>query len=202
MARSARSGPEREEESDGRLRRSARSRERIIDAVGELIVEGNLQPTVKEVAARANVSLRTVFRHFDDIEGVRRGIQERIYRVGRPILEAPIPDGPLDGRIRALVAQRARVFEETGPFARSGRTLRWRSRFLTEAYAAQVKDLRQGLMRVLPEARELSPERQQSLELATGFEAWDRLRSEQALSVERAQAVLVDLIGLLLGARG
>ena len=59
-------------EVDGRFRRSVRSRERILDALRELVSEGNLRPTGQQVAARASVSLRTVFRQFDDMEVIQR----------------------------------------------------------------------------------------------------------------------------------
>ena len=56
-------------EADGRVLRGARTRERIVDAVFELVSEGTVRPTAEEVASRAGVGIRTVFRHFDDMEG-------------------------------------------------------------------------------------------------------------------------------------
>ena len=51
---------------DGRLLRSERSRQQIIDATQELVNEGVLVPTAQIVADRAEVGIRTVFRHFAD----------------------------------------------------------------------------------------------------------------------------------------
>ena len=53
---------------DGRLLRSERSRQLIIDACQELVNEGVLVPTAQNVADRAGVGIRTVFRHFADME--------------------------------------------------------------------------------------------------------------------------------------
>ncbi|MDH4042395.1 MAG: TetR/AcrR family transcriptional regulator, partial [Gammaproteobacteria bacterium] len=53
---------------DGRLLRTERSRQLIIDALHDLINEGVLQPTAQTVAERAGVGIRTVFRHFADME--------------------------------------------------------------------------------------------------------------------------------------
>ena len=39
-----------------------------IDALQELVHEGVLVPTAQTVAERAGVGIRTVFRHFDDME--------------------------------------------------------------------------------------------------------------------------------------
>ena len=52
---------------DGRRLRSERSRQAIIDAMMELIGEGNLVPTAQQASERAGVGIRTVFRHFSDM---------------------------------------------------------------------------------------------------------------------------------------
>ena len=55
---------------DGRLLRSERSRHLIVEATTELIDEGVLTPTAQQVAKRANVGIRSVFRHFDDMDSI------------------------------------------------------------------------------------------------------------------------------------
>jgi len=54
---------------DGRVRRSQRSRASMVQALFDLVGEGILQPTGQQVAERARVGLRTVFRHFSDLLG-------------------------------------------------------------------------------------------------------------------------------------
>ena len=49
--------------TDGRIQRSERSRETIVQAMLDLIGEGTLSPTAQQVAVRADVGVRTVFRH-------------------------------------------------------------------------------------------------------------------------------------------
>ena len=53
---------------DGRTARSARTREAVVTAVLELVRAGNPRPTAKEIAARAGISLRSVYVHFDDLD--------------------------------------------------------------------------------------------------------------------------------------
>ena len=48
--------------TDGRVQRSERSREAIIRAMLDLIGEGIASPTAQQVALRADVGVRTVFR--------------------------------------------------------------------------------------------------------------------------------------------
>ena len=54
--------------TDGRVRRGADNRRKIVAAFIAFIREGKLAPTAEDIAARADVGLRTVFRHFDDME--------------------------------------------------------------------------------------------------------------------------------------
>jgi AcrR family transcriptional regulator len=182
------------DETDGRARRSVRSRERILDALAELIVEGNLQPTGQQVAARASVALRTVFRHFDDMEGLYREMDARLRESLRPIAESPIPEGSLDDRIRALVHRRGAAFEKAAPFMRSGALGRWRSLYLSEAHDTEVRQLRKDLSWGLPEIDALSTPKQEALDVATSFEVWDRLRKDQKLGRARAEEVIVEII--------
>ena len=66
--------------TDGRRRRSQRSRDRIVTAMIDLVEAGAITPSAEEVAARAEVGLRSVFRHFRDMESLYREIRAlRIY---------------------------------------------------------------------------------------------------------------------------
>ena len=59
---------------DGRLHRSMATRRKIVTALETLIRAGTLSPTAEQVAVQAQVGLRTVFRHFDDMETLYREI--------------------------------------------------------------------------------------------------------------------------------
>ena len=83
MAARARARSIEDEVSDGRVQRSVRSRRHILDAMVELVTEGELQPTGQQVADRAGVGLRTVFRHFEDMETLFAQLRERIEKGGR-----------------------------------------------------------------------------------------------------------------------
>ncbi|MBT5683609.1 MAG: TetR family transcriptional regulator, partial [Gammaproteobacteria bacterium] len=56
--------------TDGRKLRSEDSKRRIVSAMLELVREGRMAPTAEEVAKRAEVGLRTVFRRFKDMESL------------------------------------------------------------------------------------------------------------------------------------
>ncbi len=186
--------------SDGRAQRSARSRARIIEALLELVAEGELLPTGEQVATLAGVGLRTVFRHFEDMDSLHAEVQERLEHMVRPLLEEPIAESRLEERVAALVRQRANVYERIAPFKRSDGVQRWRSPFLQESHAKMVRRLRTHLRAVLPEVASCTPPAQQALEMFTSFEAWERLRSDQGLGRERAEeAVRRAVLALLEG---
>ena len=66
-----------ETQVDGRVARSERTREAIAEALLELLEEGVLRPRAQEIAKRADVAVRTVFQHFDDMEGLYSEILRR-----------------------------------------------------------------------------------------------------------------------------
>src|SRR5271163_2254507 len=62
---------------DGRLARSARTRHAVVDALLDLLGEGDLRPTAARIAERAGVSLRLVFHHFDDLDAIYAELADR-----------------------------------------------------------------------------------------------------------------------------
>ena len=184
---------EREAAADGRLQRSERSRTAIVQALYELIGEGGVEPTAEQVAERAGVGIRTVFRHFNDMERLFSELNERVEAGARPLLE---DDGPSPGegtpvdRAARLAQRRAVFYEQIAPFKRSGNLKRARSAFLQSRHMQMVRALRGDVLRWLPELESAPPELRDAFEMAASFEAWDRLRSDQKLSRSRAAAAL------------
>ena len=175
--------------------RGARNRAYIMDAIFELVQEGELMPTAEQVAQRAGVGTRTVFRHFDDMESLFAEMAARIEREIRPIIEGPPIEGEFEDRLKALVARRARVFERITPFRRAGSRLRARSKWIEESPAEFDRVMRAQLQEVLaPEIASLPEEVIEALDMMTSFEAWERLRSSQRLGRERAQRVMEEAV--------
>jgi AcrR family transcriptional regulator len=118
---------------DGRTARRDRNRELVLDAVIDLFSEGTLTPTAADVASRSGVSLRSVYRYFEDQdELVQAAIARHAERVA-PLLEVPNPgEGPLDERITRFVACRMRLYEAAAPTARATLLRAPMNRFLRE----------------------------------------------------------------------
>ena len=177
--------------TDGRVLRSERSRELIADALFELVGEGDLEPTAQQVAERAGVGIRSVFRLFSDMEALYATLNARLLAEVMPMLREGPPEGAgLRERATALVADRAGLFERVAPYMRSTNLNRGHSPFLADQHRKIVGQLRARLQRWLPELREAPADLVEALDQATSFEAWDRLRSDQRLGRARARAAM------------
>jgi AcrR family transcriptional regulator len=176
--------------TDGRLMRSERSREAIVQAMLELVGEGILQPTAQQVALRADVGVRTVFRHFSDMETLFATMNERLREQASPLFVDAPQTGPCEARVEALLARRLEIFALLGPYLRSSAIQRWRSAFLQREHERMVRIYRRDLLRWLPELEGGEPAVADALELLLSFEAWDRLRTDQGLATARAARAL------------
>lgn len=177
-------------ELDGRVARSERSREAIVDAMLALVGAGEPSPTAEQVAERARVGIRTVFRHFRDMDSLFATMNARIEARVAVRFATPPPRGGLDERLRALVERRCRLYETIAPYKRAAALRRLDSPFLRENHVALVRRLRADLRAWLPELADAPEPVAEALELVTSFEAWDRLRSDQRLGPARAREVM------------
>jgi AcrR family transcriptional regulator len=175
---------------DGRQVRGRRNREAIVDALFALIGEGTLAPTAQQVAERAGVGLRSVFRHFSDRESLLASMGERLFARAAPILQGPAAAGGREARVKDLVVRRVEFFEQIAPYKRSADLRRPESPFLQSRHQALVRQLRADLLRRLPELAVAPAAVVDAIDVATSFEAWNRLRTDQRLSRERAHAAL------------
>jgi len=187
---------------DGRVRRGERSREAIVAALFDLIGRGVLQPTAQQVADAAGVGIRSVFRHFSEMESLYQAVDARLQGEAVRLLGGERATGALAVRIDALVRQRVAFFERIAPYKRAGNLQRWRSPFLQQRHRDLQRVLHDDLRVRLPELGSAPVELREAVELATSFEAWDRLRADRQLSPKVAAAVVArTLRGLLGGAR-
>jgi AcrR family transcriptional regulator len=190
-------------ELDGRAQRSARSREAVVDAMLDLLEEGSVRPGAAEIATRAGVSVRTVFRHFDDLEQLfATATEHQAMRIG-PLLVAPSPGGSRANRVAALVSHRADLYERIGPVRRAALRHEPFHQAVREGLARVRRVLRRHLLAAFgPELEQLDATDRATiiaaLETATSFAAWDNLRVEQRLSVPQARLALTTTVVALL----
>lgn len=183
---------------DGRRRRAEANRLRIVQAMIDLVREGDPTPSAEVVAERAGVSHRTVFRLFNDMDGLYREMQGVMLRRLDPLLHQPLAGKDWRARLSNLMAQRARIFEEILPVKTAADAKRARSNFLQGEHRRFTRMQREMLTFLLPEAVKGEAQLLDALDLALSFESWRRLRMEQELSAEAALAVMERTVGALL----
>jgi len=187
---------------DGRHRRSQQSRQRIIDAIVELIHDGVLEPTAEQVSDRAGLAMRTVFRHFNDMDSLYREISRRMYARVLSIAADGHEADDWQTALAQLVDRRAKVYEELMPMRMSANALRHRSAFLQEEHRRFTRLARDMLRQVLP--REVAQDRMcfETLDALLSFEMWIRVRRDQRLPAQEARRILHNGVGSVLAAAG
>lgn len=177
------------DKTDGRRARAVASRARILTAMVDLIQSGEIQPSAEAVAARAGVGVRTVFRLFNDVDGLHQGLQQTMDERLAPIYAEPV-QGTLAERLDQLVARRATVFEKLARPKAFADANRVRSPAMVAAHRTFVRRQRELLLGhlegVLPRAGDLV----EALDLALSFDVWRRLREDQNLSPADAERVV------------
>ncbi|HEX5267634.1 MAG TPA: TetR/AcrR family transcriptional regulator [Acidimicrobiales bacterium] len=192
---------------DGRVARGERTRRRVAEGLVALLEAGVAEPTARQVAERAGVSLRIVFHHYEDMEQVLRAavaIQaERHWSRARPV----DPSLPLAERVSRLVRQRGALFDAIAPVRRAAGRVEHRS----PTVAAELGRSRKGLRRELEEVfgPELIADRADragrvelldALDVAAGWDAWDQLRHRQGQAASGARRVVARMLTALLDA--
>lgn len=184
---------------DGRRLRSDRSRQVIIQSMLQLIKEGNLAPTAQQVADHANVGIRSVFRHFEDMESIFASGDELLRDDFANINNQTDHNGTLQERIRGAADYHANLYETASNVMRSTNTRRWNSDVLQTNYARYQLKIRSDLDLRLPELSQLSPSKREAVDAIASFEFWDRLRDNQSMSIAASTDLVVEMLDTILG---
>jgi TetR/AcrR family transcriptional regulator, regulator of autoinduction and epiphytic fitness len=195
------------EPADGRAARSHRTRRAILDAMRALHAEGDLRPTVPRIAARAGVSLRTVWQQFADREALLLEAVRRDREIQRSLVARIDPNQPLAARVDAFISQRARVLEEMSPTWRAARVHQPFSDQLQRERTRRNAGARAEVEQVF--AAELgmlqAQERQQlvnALHATSLWSFWETLRTDLDLSPVAAGQILKSTFTALLAQAG
>lgn len=183
---------------DGRRERSRSSRRRIVESMMELIAGGDLTPSAARVAKEAGIGLRTVFRHFDDMDSLYVEISATIAERVMPIVAAPFESDDWQANLRDLARRRARVFEAMMPFRLAASIKRYQSPFLVGQYTQVIALEHDLLHRVLPGDVMKRRILVEALCVTLSFQSWRALRHDQGLSAEESGTVAAYMIDALI----
>lgn len=108
---------------DGRSARRERNRREIVDALLEMIREGVIDASAAEVAARAGLSERSLFRYFDDVNDLYSEVcAVQFSRIQPSAVIAGFAHGTTREKVAAFVDQRIalhRAIDRVGAAARA-----------------------------------------------------------------------------------
>ncbi len=179
-----------------------RRRVRTLDAFIDLVLEGNLPPTIEQVAERAAISKATFFRYFESLNAMRYDAGARMLE-RFPLLHMAEPgQGPLRERIERFVSLRVELWEKVHLLAQLQRTM-----VLQDPDAARMVDsVRQVMMdqvreHFAPELRERTVARRDDaaalIAMTTSLESWEQFRKaygRSPLQTRRAWAQAIEAL--------
>ncbi|WP_374126377.1 MULTISPECIES: TetR/AcrR family transcriptional regulator [unclassified Sphingomonas] len=184
--------------TDGRHLRSRTTRAKIVEALLTLVRDGEVAPGAAQVAEMAGVGLRTVFRHFDEMESLYREMAEVIEAQVMPIMLKPFEARLWRDRVREMADRRIGIYETIMPYRISSSIKRFQSDFLMQGYHKQLQLERTSLHAILPEAVIADAPAASAIEVTISFQCWRRLRHDQGLVIEDARAVIHRLLEAVL----
>ncbi|MEZ5247363.1 MAG: TetR/AcrR family transcriptional regulator [Acidimicrobiales bacterium] len=189
---------------DGRRARRDQNRDRVVDALLDIYREGNLQPSVAEVAERSGVSHRSVFRYFEDLDELYRVTVERqLMSIFDRLVIRAIGEGKLDDRVDAIIENRQEIYEVAGQVARVGQMLAPVEPIIADHHrdmagraVAQVgQHFAEELSAFTEDHRAAT---QEALAVALSLDSIDYLRHVRGLTrQESSAAIRATLLGLL-----
>lgn len=175
---------------DGRRERSRSSRGKIVAAMLDLVGNGDYAPSAARVAEVAGVGLRSVFRHFEDMDALYREMGEIIEaRVMPIIMEQPKGDD-WKAKLADIALRRAQVFEAILPYRISANLKRFQSPYLMQDYRRMLRLEGETIDAHLPEAVRADATKRGGIKVVLSFQTWRLLRHDMELPVNEAQAIV------------
>ena len=190
------------EKTDGRKQRSARSRDKIKTSIVTLIRAGNYSPRAIDISEHSGLSMRTVFRHVDDMESLLREIAGDLQKEVLPRFLQPYTASGWRAQLDEQITRRAEIWEYILPIRLSGSLRRFRSKFLLGEYQQVLELERASLRSLLSENIAGDAVLFSALNEAIGVGCWINLRMDQGLSSNAAEAVVRRTVDALIASAG
>jgi len=174
------------------------SKERIVAAAIELMAEGNPNPTADDIAKRANLGRRTVFRQFNYMEQLYEALIVEI-ESRLTVIAMPLNSSDWREQIEEIADRRVLAFQEFLPFKRVAEIHIYRSQKLKESMIRRKAIMRSFLESIV--AKNIADNKLlfEAIDLCLSYETWERLRFQQNLSEPDAREVIGLLLSQLLG---
>lgn len=193
------------EELDGRHARRAANRQAVLDALLDLYREGHFHPNTTEIAARAGVSQRSLFRYFEDVRALNRALLEQLLEEAAPYFDPGVPPSERTSvKAARLATVRVEQYEIVAPGAQAARARSHRNPGAAAQLASGRRTWRDQLGGLFaPELAAMDDVRAgrtlTAAEVLVSFESYDQLATGQGMTPSEIASVfehgLVALFG-------
>lgn len=165
---------------DGRILRSQKSQNIILVAIIDLIKKGNLYPTAEEVAKKSGIAIRTVFRHYEDMETLLMKADEFINKniINNDALIIN-PDKPVFIRLKEIISERIYFYSKYENIMIATITQLPKYKFLQRRYPEYQTLLKKRTEKIIPEVLILSNINQELMDATLSFIFWQRLKLQK-----------------------
>jgi len=171
----------------------------------DCLEEGHLRPSARQVAEKAGVSTRAVFRHFSRMEALLEEVASLQVERILPRLPPVETEGPLDARVASLVEHATRANELVEPVRRASMlaepfspVIQATQRMVRRKAHRQIRAALAPELDVLPQARrdELSA----ALRALLSFACWQELRRHDGQSRAATRRLTAQMVGAVIRA--
>jgi hypothetical protein len=153
-------------------------------------------PTAKEIANRAELSVRVIFKHFTDLTVLRQTAIERIPALSRTFFSpGPRPNVSAEEGLQNFVDRQTSMYEVIAPFRRAAAMVEYNDQFVA-AVMRQVRDaaVEDIAAAIGPDLRRLPMTKRRELLMilhtSCAWPSWEALRSHHGLSTTVARRVM------------
>ncbi len=183
-----------ESKQDGRLLRTQRSRQAILDAAYHLMYSDGVMPTAQVIADKAGVTIRTLFRHFPEMDLLYREMHELTFEAYGNEYQKGDKTGTLEQRASNAVVTFTNAYSKLRNVFLVTKSMLRGSPFLRENYARLQKRLSKRLLDWLPELAEMTDDTHEAVDALLSFEFWHRLHLIQGLSKKRTVHLIETMV--------
>ena len=180
--------------ADGRRERSRTNHAKIIAAGMELIGKGEYSPNAARVAEVAGVGIRSVFRHFEDMDTLYRQMSTEVEIKVWPLMLQQLEGVTWKERIVSLAKRRMMIQEITFHYRVAADLRRFESVFTAEDHRRILRIEFEMINGCLSETARADTTGTAGIYALLSFNNWESLRQGQGLSVEDARDVVLRLL--------
>ena len=180
--------------TDGRRERGRTNHAKIIAAGMELIGKGEYSPNAARVAEVAGIGIRSVFRHFEDMDTLYRQLGAEVELKVWPIMLQQLEGVTWKERIVSLAKRRMTIQEITFHYRVAADLRRFDTPYMMDDHRRVLRIEFEMINACLSETARADTIGTAGIYALLSFANWQSLRQDQELSAEDARDVVLRLL--------